>query len=239
MVSAPIQTPRESATQPPAKNRQPIWGDTPNVLTEIYREDTNIVIWRRTPSPSVTASVEHLIHAKPTLQETMVLSPDNGPDSGPSPNNAASRIHETLGDIPFADQLSEDIAELVAMFCCLFELKRAGLRLTVLNKAMCPKFHVDKVPCRLVTTYEGIATEWLPHSSVDRTKLGLGSEGKPDEESGLFKDQGEVMQLSAGDVGLLKGELWSGNEGAGLVHRSPSVPPGESRLLLTLDFVND
>lgn len=56
---------------------------------------------------------------------------------------------------------------MVDMFCCLFELKRAGLRLTVLDRAMCPRFHVDRVPCRLVTTYLGAATEWLPHTVAD------------------------------------------------------------------------
>jgi len=100
---------------------------------------------------------------------------------------------------------------------------------------MCPKFHVDRVPCRLVTTYSGTATQWLPHQSVDRTKLGTGSNGKSDEVSGLYH-RNDMRQLSVGDVALLKGESWSGNEGAGLVHRSPGLADGEKRLLLTLDF---
>ncbi|WP_297291060.1 DUF1826 domain-containing protein [Oceanicoccus sp.] len=36
----------------------------------------------------------------------------------------------------------------------------------------------------------------------------------------------------------MKGELWEGNEGAGLVHRSPSLSAGERRLLLTLDAIS-
>lgn len=35
------------------------------------------------------------------------------------------------------------------MFCCLFDLKQVGLRLTALNSAMCRKFHVDRVPGQL------------------------------------------------------------------------------------------
>lgn len=134
------------------------------------------------------------------------------------------------------EALSQDIGELVDIFCCLFDLERVGLRLTALDKAMCPKFHVDKVPGRLVTTYRGTATEWLPHSSVNRSKLGHGSEGKADAESGLFKSQDDIQCLNFGDVALLKGERWEGNEGAGLVHRSPALEKGERRLLLTLDF---
>lgn len=37
---------------------------------------------------------------------------------------------------------------------------------------------------------------------------------------------------------MLKGELWEGNENAGLVHSLPHVPVDGSRLLLTLDFLS-
>jgi hypothetical protein len=45
----------------------------------------------------------------------------------------------------------------------------------------------------------------------------------------------KIQTLQAGDVALLKGENWQGNEGAGLVHRSPSGQQG--RLLLSLDWL--
>jgi len=152
-----------------------------------------------------------------------------------TPQTVLSSIRKSLGDNTQLE-LCESIAELVDMFCHLFELKRVGLRLTVLNRAMCPRFHVDRVPTRLVTTFQGTATEWLPHQAVNREKLGLGNNGKPDSESGLYKNSHDIQQLSCGEVALLKGELWEGNENAGLVHRSPALPADESRLLLTLDF---
>jgi hypothetical protein len=153
-----------------------------------------------------------------------------------TPANAADVVHQALGGSELTSALSENIAELVDIFCCLFDLERVGLRLTALDKAMCPRFHVDRVPARLVTTYQGIATEWLSNGSVDRTKLGQGNNGKVDEESGIFQTDDDINQLTSGDVALLKGESWEGNEGGGLVHRSPSVEQGEKRLLLTLDF---
>ncbi len=149
--------------------------------------------------------------------------------------NAYASLRKALGDFG-ESELSTNIAELVDMFCTLFELNRAGLRLSVLNHAMCPKFHVDHVPCRLVTTYQGIATEWLPHQLVDRSKLGRGSNGLADHDSKLFQSHHDIQQLSHGDAALLKGERWEGNQNAGLVHRSPVPPGNENRLLLTLDF---
>ena len=147
----------------------------------------------------------------------------------------SSNLAGSLG-IENYQALSDNIAEVVDMFCYLFELKRAGIRLMALDKAMCPKFHVDRVPCRLICTYQGKGTEWLPHSSVDRSKLGRGACGLADDESGLYQDSKQINQLSKGDVALLKGENWFGNENAGLVHRSPTLLSGDSRLLLTLDF---
>ena len=132
--------------------------------------------------------------------------------------------------------LRADIQLLSEMFCCLFELKTVGLRLAPLTSAMCPKFHVDRVPCRLITTYCGGGTQWLPHHQVNRDKLGDGSGGLSDKESGLYKSASAIQTLASGDVALLKGELWEDNEGSGFVHRSPMIEGGQTRVLLSLDF---
>lgn len=207
------------------KVRRAALGNDPRVLTNLYLEETNIAIWQRQLSETLKKSVDTFIRSNPTFQLSMTVTPQS----------VLSSLSESLGDSSQME-LSENIAELASMFCCLFELKRAGLRLTVLDRAMCPKFHVDKVPCRLITTFQGTATEWLPHHAVNREKLGIGSHGQPDDLSGLYQKTDDIQKLGCGDVGLLKGELWAGNENAGLVHRSPALAIGERRLLLTLDF---
>jgi hypothetical protein len=197
------------------------------VMTDIYREDTNMVVWRRDLSACLQSSMGDFLQSNNQFKDMMTVTP----------KRAQSSIIESLGHAECAGELSENIAGLVDMFCCLFDLQQAGLRLTVLSAAMCPRFHVDRVPCRLITTYHGSGTEWLPHQYVDRTKLGEGSLGLADDQSGLFQCTENIQQLTSGDVALLKGESWEGNENAGVVHRSPSNIPGETRLLLTLDFV--
>ncbi len=199
-------------------------GDEPAVLADVYREEVNIVVWERQLSAGIKNSVDSLLASNDKFEAAMTVTPQS----------VLASIGEALGT-DSSVELGEDIAGLVDMFCCLLGLKRAGLRLATLNRAMCPRFHVDRVPCRLVTTYQGVATEWLPHQSVDRSKLGPGWNGQSDFGSGLYQQEGDVRQLGLGDVALLKGELWEGNEDAGLVHRSPAVPTGENRLLLTLD----
>ena len=207
------------------KNRFASYGNDPKVLADIYQEDINIAIWQRRTSQRLEYAVEDLLAARPQFQTGMTVSPDRA---------HAAVSEATGGNAP--TELADNVADLVDMFCYLFELKRAGLRMATLDRAMCPRFHVDRVPCRLVATYRGPATEWLPHQAIDRSKLGPGSKGQSDHVSGLFADQSDIQRLTSGDVALLKGELWQGNEDAGLVHRSPAVPDGENRLLLTLDF---
>lgn len=131
-----------------------------------------------------------------------------------------------------------DVARLAATFCDLFETEEAGLRLRTLNNAMCPRFHVDHVPCRLVCTYGGLGTQWLPDDAVDRSKLGHRAHGLPDEESGLILHDEAVREMPSYAIGLLKGAKWPGFEERGIVHRSPRpTPEHPRRLLLTLDLL--
>ncbi|MDO6425796.1 DUF1826 domain-containing protein [Thalassotalea sp. 1_MG-2023] len=208
--------------------RQSIIGKKPTIFTNVYQKDTNIIIWQRHLCAKITSAVNSFIQSN---KKATVLAV--------TPENTHQVLYQEFGKTESITTLSDDIALLVDMFCCLFDLPRAGLRLNILDRAMCPRFHVDHIPCRLVTTYQGIATEWLNHNDVDRTKLGSGNNGKPDEQSGLFQDLQSINRLSAGDVALLKGENWDNTKGAGLVHRSPPVQAGEKRLLLTLDFLSD
>ncbi|KGJ88352.1 DUF1826 domain-containing protein [Colwellia psychrerythraea] len=209
--------------------RRSVEGSTPDVLTDIYQDDVNIVTWQRNLENELTTAVGSFLEHNSTLASVLVVAPEN----------CVEVLSEKFDKSDAITALIDDITLLVDMFCCLFELKGAGLRLTVLDRPMCPRFHVDRIPCRLVTTYHGTATQWLNNNIIERTKLGSGSQGKPDEQSGLMKNIDDINQLTQGDIALLKGENWDEQEGAGLVHRSPAVYQGERRLLLTLDFIND
>ncbi|NOH78631.1 DUF1826 domain-containing protein [Vibrio sp. RE86] len=200
-------------------------GQEATALSDIYQPDTNIAVWQRDFEPDTVDAISQFIAENPELSKSVTLSPENAFES----------LDYTFdGKAPVS--LLIDIAQLVDMFCCLFDLDSAGVRLATLNGAMCPRFHVDHVPCRLVTTYQGIATQWLPNTALDRSKLGKGSNGLPDSSSGLYQQDSDIKQLSSGDVALLKGTRWEGNEETGLVHRSPNNVANEPRLLLTMDF---
>ncbi|WP_194866571.1 DUF1826 domain-containing protein [Pseudoalteromonas sp. PPB1] len=209
-------------------NRYAAISPEPNVLTDIYREDINLSVWQCTLTQALNSEVTNLLSNTSELQLSIAATPEQ----------TIGELHAASALLVDKPALTEHLAMLVDMFCTLFELKRAGLRLTILNKAMCPKFHVDHIPCRLVSTLGGVASQWLPHDTVDRSKLGAGSKGKEDQESGIYASESDIQQLNTGDVALLKGSGWLGNEEGALVHRSPAPAAGEARLLLTLDFID-
>lgn len=202
------------------------YGTEASVLTHIYQPTHNMVVWQRSVSSTLKAGISTFFHQNSRFQYSHTLTP----------SKAESTLVKALADFPCAVELSQNIAELVDMFCCLFDLGQTGLRLAMLDKAMCPRFHVDHVPCRLVTTFVGVGSEWLEEPGLDRTRLGAGNNGLPDHASGLFPNTAHIQRAKEGDVLLLKGERWEGNEGFGIVHRSPNINANDKRLVLTLDF---
>lgn len=148
-------------------------------------------------------------------------------------------VDQRLGDdllrhLPAADQgaaLVEDVRTIAEAMAYLFDTDTVGVRLRTLEGAMCPRFHVDNLAVRMITTYAGPASEWLPESAVNRAGLGAPHPDKPEP----LRNPEAIRQLSIGDLALLKGGGWIGNEGHGLVHRSPQPAAGERRLLLALD----
>ena len=209
-------------------NRKSALSPNLSVLTNIYNEDVNIAVWQHELTDDLISYSLKLVEQYPNFKAVMTVTP----------SDVYEHLNQHLSEFCDANELCLHISLLVDMFCTLFDLKYAGLRLVSLDRAMCPKFHVDKIPCRLVTTFTGSTTQWLDNNVIDRSKLGAGNQGLSDDESGLLRSCNDINHLSVGDVALLKGEGWFKNEGGGLVHRSPTLVNEEHRLLLTLDFID-
>ena len=201
---------------------QQLFGDAPAVLGDALHDGVNLAVWRRSLPQPVTDFACALLALGEPLAESLTLEPDSDDLRTPP-------LAEAYQDIAGHAGFVADVAWLVSAFACLIEARRVGLRLRVLDKAMCPRFHVDHVPLRLITTYAGAGSEWLREDAMPRHRLG--------EPAAEPTDMREIGHLHAGEVALFKGEKWQGNEGAGIIHRSPQVEPGERRLILTLDWL--
>ncbi|MEM7259970.1 MAG: DUF1826 domain-containing protein, partial [Pseudomonadota bacterium] len=103
-------------------------GTTPSVFTEIYDDPIHIAIWQRTLSASLQNTVATFVESDPDYRLSVAVTPEN----------ANKTLFESMKKSA-SQELCNDVAELVGMFCMLFGLERAGVRLGVLGNAMCPK----------------------------------------------------------------------------------------------------
>ncbi|WP_407310501.1 DUF1826 domain-containing protein [Pseudomonas sp. nanlin1] len=212
-----------SAQSLPLPNPSPrqVQGQTPLVLSEALQDDVNLAVWQRRLPLHVSSFAHTLLSLGEPLGESRVVEVhDDQPLQLPE---LAWRFADLEGYAGFV----ADVAWLTQAYACLLGAQRVGLRLRVLDSAMCPRFHVDWVSLRLITTYAGAGSEWLPEVAFPRERLG---------EAGVEPDQ-PPRQLAEGDVALFKGERWEGNAGRGIVHRSPSAGPRQRRLIMTLDWL--
>lgn len=194
------------------------FGESPQVMTDVLQDGVNLAVWRRQLPAQVEDFAALLVNLGQAVSDSRVLEVNE---------RDAPQLQGFLpeaADLHGYEGFVADVSWLIAAFTCLLGAKRVGLRLRVLEGAMCPRFHVDHVPLRLLTTYVGAGSEWLEEGSIDRASL---------QQAPVDK----IQRLKAGEVALLKGEKWLGNEGAGLVHRSPTTSAGERRLLLSLDWL--
>jgi hypothetical protein len=118
-----------------------------------------------------------------------------------------------LGDL--SEPLRADIAELASCFAALMAVGSVRIRLEVINTNACRKVHADYTDLRLITTYWGKGTDYVPF--------------------GLDPLEDNLVRLAAGDVALFKGRLFS-EDHAPCFHRSPPVgDTKEQRLVLVID----
>lgn len=196
-------------------------GSDPLSLLEIFEPEIQLAQWTRPGQAAITRWLDQHAHRLGAGFRQLIRCGDM-PDLSGLPAGAGR------------DALGEDIQHLTELLCDLVDAPMAGVRLEILNSAMCPRLHVDRVGIRLLCTYRGRGTEWVAQSAVDKRYLGAGAGGLPDETSGLLRPGCRIESVPAFVVALLKGSLWQGNHGRGVIHRSPAVDQGP-RVVVALD----
>jgi hypothetical protein len=132
-----------------------------------------------------------------------------------------------------ASDLVDDIDRLLTIFRAISECKKVRLYLATKRTDACRKFHADFVNLRLITTYVGPGTHWVPDRAVDRRVLAHPPLSPHDANREIVRDGRAIRRAKPGDVLLMKGERSA--PGHAVVHRSPPIETrGLSRLVLTL-----
>ncbi len=95
---------------------------------------------------------------------------------------------------------------------------------------MCQRFHTDFNYLRLLCTYKGPATLWLPEKGADRMAHYSGK-----DNDSIVKNSDLIQQANTGDVLVLKGGMYPNAKA--IIHRSPPIQTqGQKRLLLRIDM---
>jgi Protein of unknown function (DUF1826) len=201
----------------------------PLEMLDIFEQDRQIKVVERPVDTNITqyllAVSEQLNHGfKYVVQANQALSSKLLGD-------------RALPELAGRDSLLSDLDELCDLYLDLIGCPEIGVRLEVLNTAMCPKFHIDRTGIRMLCTYVGPGTQWLDDQYADRSKLGMASVHTLDSDSGLIKHPKGIHEVPNFAIALLKGSAWQGNQSRGIIHRSPAVLAHQTRILMSIDAI--
>ncbi|TKC99468.1 DUF1826 domain-containing protein [Polyangium fumosum] len=193
-------------------------GGAPDVLASIHEPSVNVAIWTRPVPPGLGPEMAAWADKKDAFEgifdaaEIKAGRPFD-PDDDTSP-------------------LRSDLGRLLRRFAELTRVRRIQVSFGAIRHDQCRKFHVDYVRLRMVTTYLGPGTEWLPDDGVRREELAPAPLAPAEANRRIVRDPDKVRRANAGDVVLLKGERYPGAERAA-VHRSPPIQElGVTRVVL-------
>ena len=183
-----------------------VMGDTSGFLKDIHLEDKNIAVYQR--------DINHLNAELKTLCLNEVRFKSNG-----SIKDIVSSLKIYCKNrLHVHSLLIQDIHEVLNLFQNISKANRFQLSLESISTDMCRKFHADYNQLRLLCTYVGSGTLWLP----DDTQKNIISEEN-------------IQHIKTGHIAILKGKLYPNANP--VFHRSPKIETlNEKRLLLRVDM---
>lgn len=199
---------------PPRRCALAVSAAAPEVLREILQPEVNLVIWSRSLPAGLRTGLIPMLLAAPFSAVV---------EDAPDPAVAA------LGaKLPVAapSDLLRDITDLAKSFAAIAGTGAVRIRLEAITGRACYRWHADAVGLRLLCTYRGPGTQWLPLAGGALAARALDPRALPCSRE----------RIATGAVAILKGEGFPGNAGNGCIHRSPPAGAGaRARLLLCID----
>ncbi|HEY0183972.1 MAG TPA: DUF1826 domain-containing protein [Rhodopila sp.] len=195
----------------------------PDILLQVRRREVNLAVWNRDLPDSLSTAA---------LRRFMRAAPFSVVAEGP-PAKVAGMLLDRLPR-PAPPDLMLDVFDLAMVFAALDgDAPAVRARLEALTHDGCTRWHADAVGLRLLCTYRGGGTEWLPLDGGAAAARAIGRDAAPRC----------ATQIPTGAVAILKGEAYrdprgQANAGGGCIHRSPPAGRGRrARLLLCIDQI--
>jgi hypothetical protein len=202
--------------------RQPSPSSSRASFADLLQEGANILSVERTLEASVAEAMDDVAQGE-VFEHSATLD---------SRRPKLDALLEPIAN-PIARRfLEQDIAWLAESYGALLERRHLHGQLAVVAHDACRKLHVDNVTIRLLCTYAGPGTQWVPNEDVVRENLARIDVDLEEANRSVLRHADAVRQCKAGDVLLLKGEAFRRNRGFGAVHRSPPIAARDLRRLV-------
>jgi len=223
----------------PADSQEICVGESIEALGQVRQPAVSLALWRRWPDASLA---DWLATTLPERGVYDAYFPGDAVDVPAFASQIVSRSHPEPGRSQLlssesAQRFIADVQQLVAIFCSLRPESRqhsVHLKLAVVDKADCPVLHVDWIALRLICTYFGVGTEYADSRSVQRSALCHPLGSAAETNAAILRDPQGLRRMRPFEVGLFKGSAYPGQDGRGIVHRSPPKSCGR-RIKLIID----
>ena len=221
---------REIAAQPPRTAGKvsvdhASFGLSKEVLLRIERPEINLAVWRR-DVPRVIAAWLRMPFAIRLFETRGDIDLQLPAPCVPAFVAAYFTFEADTDQLAGVSALARDVGELAEIVARLACNPAVRLRLEWVTDQACRYFHIDRVPFRLVCTYCGPGTEWVPNDVAAQLTA-------PESEPAAH----DINRLGAGNVAIMRGSPDRSRVAhAPLRHRSPRIEkPSERRLFLAID----
>ena len=180
-----------------------VTGTASTVLNAVIESHVGMAVWRRSMPEAVRTWADR-VAAETAIKAGLLIPAEDCEDRI---EKALRRARITPS--PAEEQVRGDIAALTRLFADIGGLRSVDVRLETVKGDACWKFHVDQVAFRLICTYSGPGTQYVP------PECGRQAIAQQRDYTG------PVAMLEAYDVAVFKGAQASGHDG--IVHRSPPI----------------
>lgn len=188
--------------------------------------EVNLVSWHRELPVGLDAQLVEWAKRFPAQFDEIVTMP----------NYDLSAATRGLAE-PARTWLTMDVAVLIARLAHLADARRLRVSLGAVRTDQCRKFYVDYVRYRLLTTYVGPGTEWVPDEAVRCEVFDYFLDCLCDANKEIVRDASAIRHAVPGEVIVMKGARHPNHRGA--VHRSPPIEgTGRVRVVLIASTVD-
>jgi Protein of unknown function (DUF1826) len=194
------------------------------VLSEIREPGKNLAVWQRSFSPVLSNFLNGLCLPMPR-QHKLIWSPNE--DIRPALDKALPSFSPSQSK--GLQAWRDDLLLVLAQARSLSPNQVLKIRLESVSSNGCRLFHTDNVALRIICTYRGCGTLWIPEHAIDRARTDR-------MDNAHVLDASAIRTLDSASVACMKGDAYPGQRNAGLFHRSPPAETAMPRILMAVDL---